>query len=94
MLPGTSPNDPCFFLHHCFVDKIWAEWQAAHPGLTYLPATRQARPGLVPAWGVADDVPVLRVASATPVTFKASETLDLTHLKDHLGATGIEVRYA
>jgi len=27
MLPGTSPNDPVFFLHHCFVDKIWADWQ-------------------------------------------------------------------
>lgn len=27
MLPGTSPNDPIFFLHHCFVDKIWADWQ-------------------------------------------------------------------
>lgn len=23
----TSPNDPVFFLHHCFVDKIWADWQ-------------------------------------------------------------------
>lgn len=27
MLPGTSPNDPVFFLHHCFVDRIWADWQ-------------------------------------------------------------------
>ena len=27
MLPGTSPNDPAFYLHHCFVDKIWADWQ-------------------------------------------------------------------
>jgi len=27
MLPGTSPNDPAFFLHHCFIDKIWADWQ-------------------------------------------------------------------
>jgi tyrosinase len=27
MLPMTSPNDPVFFLHHCFVDKIWADWQ-------------------------------------------------------------------
>lgn len=27
MLPGTSPNDPVFFLHHCFLDKIWANWQ-------------------------------------------------------------------
>jgi tyrosinase len=28
MLPMTSPNDPVFFLHHCFVDKVWADWQA------------------------------------------------------------------
>jgi len=24
----TSPDDPVFFLHHCFVDKVWADWQA------------------------------------------------------------------
>ncbi|MBN3862261.1 tyrosinase family protein [Pseudomonas frederiksbergensis] len=23
-----SPSDPVFFLHHCFIDKIWADWQA------------------------------------------------------------------
>ena len=28
MLRMTSPNDPVFFLHHCFVDKVWADWQA------------------------------------------------------------------
>ncbi len=28
MMPMTSPDDPVFFLHHCFVDKIWADWQA------------------------------------------------------------------
>jgi len=28
MLLMTSPNDPVFFLHHCFVDKVWADWQA------------------------------------------------------------------
>ncbi len=28
MAPDTSPDDPVFFLHHCFVDKIWAEWQS------------------------------------------------------------------
>lgn len=28
MAPMTSPNDPAFFLHHCFIDKIWADWQA------------------------------------------------------------------
>lgn len=39
MLPGTSPNDPVFFLHHCFVDKIWADWRAQHPTEQYLPQT-------------------------------------------------------
>jgi tyrosinase len=24
-----SPLDPCFWLHHCNVDRIWSEWQAA-----------------------------------------------------------------
>ena len=37
MLPGTSPNDPVFFLNHCFEDKIWADWQAQHPTEQYLP---------------------------------------------------------
>ena len=31
MGPPTSPNDPVFFLHHCFVDKLWADWQTSHP---------------------------------------------------------------
>ena len=26
MAPWTSPNDPIFFLHHCFVDFIWDKW--------------------------------------------------------------------
>jgi tyrosinase len=30
MLPMTSPNDPVFWLHHCFVDKLWVIWQAMH----------------------------------------------------------------
>ena len=25
----TSPDDPVFFLHHCFVDKVWADWQTS-----------------------------------------------------------------
>lgn len=37
MAPMTSPNDPAFFLHHCFVDKIWAEWQVRHGKDNYLP---------------------------------------------------------
>ena len=26
MSPGTSPNDPVFFLNHCNVDRIWESW--------------------------------------------------------------------
>ena len=29
MRNGLSPLDPIFWLHHCNVDRIWAEWQAA-----------------------------------------------------------------
>ncbi len=31
MIPMTSPNDPVFFLHHCFVDKLWWDWMQLHP---------------------------------------------------------------
>jgi len=24
--------DPIFWLHHCNVDRLWAQWQASHPG--------------------------------------------------------------
>ena len=37
MGPGTSPNDPIFFLHHAFVDKTWADWQQQHAGSTFQP---------------------------------------------------------
>ena len=31
MQPGTSPNDPVFFFHHCNIDRLWAVWQQKHP---------------------------------------------------------------
>jgi len=33
----TTPNDPVFFLHHCFVDKIWCDWQHRYPNQGYQP---------------------------------------------------------
>ena len=39
MGPGTSPNDPVFFLHHCNVDRLWADWQSRHPTVGYEPQT-------------------------------------------------------
>jgi tyrosinase len=31
MVMSTSPADPLFWLHHAFIDKLWADWQVAHP---------------------------------------------------------------
>jgi tyrosinase len=39
MEPSSSPNDPVFFLHHCFIDKLWGDWQRLHPGAGYLPTS-------------------------------------------------------
>jgi len=30
MGPGTSPNDPVFYLNHCNVDRIWESWMHLH----------------------------------------------------------------
>jgi hypothetical protein len=38
MQPGTSPNDPVFFFHHCNIDRLWAVWEQKNAGAaTYLP---------------------------------------------------------
>lgn len=29
-----SPLDPIFWLHHCNVDRLWAEWNQTHPNTT------------------------------------------------------------
>ncbi|RKP36616.1 hypothetical protein BJ085DRAFT_1275, partial [Dimargaris cristalligena] len=31
----SAPNDPIFWLHHSFIDKLWSEWQTL-PGRFYL----------------------------------------------------------
>jgi tyrosinase len=41
MAPGTSPNDPVFYLNHCNEDRIWEGWMAQH-GRTYLPTESTA----------------------------------------------------
>ncbi|MFE2519098.1 tyrosinase MelC2 [Streptomyces mirabilis] len=37
MATGVSPNDPVFWLHHAYIDKLWADWQRRHPASGYLP---------------------------------------------------------
>jgi Common central domain of tyrosinase len=32
MATAASPADPLFWLHHAFVDRLWARWQASPQG--------------------------------------------------------------
>jgi tyrosinase len=32
MMGSASPTDPLFWLHHAFIDKTWADWQASSNG--------------------------------------------------------------
>jgi hypothetical protein len=46
MLPGTSPNDPVFFLNHAKEDELWAVWMQKYPTVPhYLPADSEPLPG-------------------------------------------------
>ncbi len=41
MAPGSSPNDPVFYLNHCSVDRIWESWMVEH-GREYRPTVADA----------------------------------------------------
>lgn len=36
MATAASPGDPIFFLHHCWIDLLWARWQLLHPGAAFV----------------------------------------------------------
>ena len=45
MLPGTSPNDPVFFLNHAKEDELWAVWMQKYPTVDhYLPLDSEPLP--------------------------------------------------
>ena len=50
MALDCSPNDPCSWLHHCNVDRIWAMWEAKY-GASYEPLT-----GENPGWNLNDEL--------------------------------------
>jgi tyrosinase len=45
MMTAASPADPLFWLHHAFIDRIWARWQQSPKGAA--PSNRNER--LLPA---------------------------------------------
>lgn len=52
---ASSPNDPAFFLLHCNLDRLWAEWQRLHP--TEAPYAGPAGPMLPVLPGAASVLP-------------------------------------
>jgi len=42
-----STNDPLFYLHHSFIDKIVCEWQAAYPSSGYIGGNYDESPALL-----------------------------------------------
>jgi len=64
MVPMTSPNDPVFWLHHCFMDRLWTDWQVLHQDQAqYLPdggdpndpTKRQKLNDPMPPWNTPND---------------------------------------
>lgn len=41
---STSPADPLFWLHHGFIDKLWADWEILHPGINPSNVTSTLQP--------------------------------------------------
>ncbi|UQS16870.1 tyrosinase family protein [Pseudomonas sp. HS6] len=35
---SSSPNDPIFFLHHCYLDLLWERWRLQHPNVAFFSA--------------------------------------------------------
>lgn len=55
MMAMSSPNDPVFWLHHCNIDRLWAEWQRENPAAIYLPPS--GTPNVVAGHGRDDPMP-------------------------------------
>jgi tyrosinase len=50
----ASPGDPAFYLHHCWIDMLWALWQYAHPGAPFKAYVLQPLDPNVPPVPLAD----------------------------------------
>lgn len=75
MSPGSSPNDPVFYLNHCNVDRIWEAWMTRH-GRMYRPIAGD--PGAPNGHKLDDSLVALLGASLKP-----SDVLDVANRYDY-----------
>lgn len=71
MGPGTSPNDPAFYLNHCNVDRIWEAWMVKN-GRVYMP--EDTTPGAPVGHRLNDEI----ISLVTTLTTKPNEMLDVS----------------
>jgi hypothetical protein len=89
MAPGTSPNDPVFFLHHCNIDRLWALWQFRHPGQHYpLVVPRNVGVGNRPH-GLMDEMPPWDTGPlrARPIDVLNHQAMGYSYDTDPVGAS-------
>jgi tyrosinase len=69
MATTTSPGDPIFYLHHCWIDMLWARWQREHP----------AAPFVASGAGVGLNDPLMEWADRTPADVLDHRALGYTY---------------
>jgi hypothetical protein len=80
MMAMSSPNDPVFWLHHCNVDRLWAEWRLQHGSEPYLPASGTA--GVVRGHGLDDRMPPWDWEHNAPTPQRVLDHLNLGYMYD------------
>lgn len=69
MAREDSPADPVFYLHHCWIDMLWARWQLTHPGVAFTSSG--------PGAGLHD--PLMEWPDRTPAMVLDSRSLDVMY---------------
>jgi tyrosinase len=75
----AAPNDPVFFLHHAFLDKIWADWMALH-GRIYQPEKEIPKTGDLLVGGPGLSTPLPPFHRVAPGRCTVASVLDHTKL--------------
>ncbi len=77
MADAASPNDPVFFLHHCYIDLLWEKWRKQHPtSEPYLPTSG------TPGYDLGSTLVFNNAGKPAPWpgSWKVQDTLDMTSL--------------
>jgi tyrosinase len=73
MAQADSPRDPIFYLHHAWIDLLWALWQTAHPNAPFVASAP------VGGMGVGLNDPLMEWPDRTPADVINHHTLGYTY---------------